>query len=215
MKILEKESIKSKLEVFAIFVKRRTLLGVKFYKVIKVAKWKGKSFYNSFFSFLNPLSYLSLDFSSRSSFRKKSLPLYLDFGDCLKLFGGRDYLSLLEVDGFPFTPSSLYFSVQKLDVLKHSLIVGQTGVGKSKFLELLIKKIYALDENYTVILIDPHASLEKEFLNFQAPKTSFDFINTACNFFLFPASPKSPQSLWFCFLKLCLRILLTAGLSGY
>lgn len=56
-------------------------------------------------------------------------------------------------------------NVENYDFNKHSLIVGASGTGKSKLIATLIKNIYEnkkLKENYKIIMIDPHSSIEDD-----------------------------------------------------
>jgi len=53
-------------------------------------------------------------------------------------------------------------SVSSFDFFKHSFVVGQSGCGKSVFLNLLIEDIYKKYGNdYSIVLIDPHDDLSQ------------------------------------------------------
>ncbi len=65
--------------------------------------------------------------------------------------------------GILFQNGTGRFGVNDFDFSKHSLIVGQSGSGKSKFLELFIRGLAAsgLLKDYSVIFIDPHGEVQK------------------------------------------------------
>lgn len=55
--------------------------------------------------------------------------------------------------------------LQNYDFDKHSFIIGASGSGKSKLIELIVNRLTSatgIKQNYRVIVIDPHASLEAD-----------------------------------------------------
>ncbi|MBI4065557.1 DUF87 domain-containing protein [Candidatus Gottesmanbacteria bacterium] len=75
-------------------------------------------------------------------------------------------------------------SVRSYDFWRHTIVLGQSGSGKSYLLKLLIEDIarYARDE-YSIVLIDPHAFLEQH-LRGAYTKTRIDFKETTTNVFV-------------------------------
>ncbi len=122
--------------------------------------------------------------------QKEELPICLDITKAYEILGERNDLSLLEIEAFPFSNRKFYLNLSSFDFLKHSLIVGQTGVGKSKFIQLFIEKLSHFSDEYSVVLIDPHASIEKNLKNILKEKISFDFANSYCELFPSQSEPK-------------------------
>ncbi len=76
------------------------------------------------------------------------------------------------------------FSIRSYDFWRHSLILGQSGSGKSYLLKLLIEDIKRYNaSDYCIVLIDPHAALE-QLIQTDMVKTKIDFKNTATNLFV-------------------------------
>lgn len=81
----------------------------------------------------------------------------------------------------------MYLNHNSFNFDKHSIIIGSSGSGKSKFISLLINNIWKdknLKNNYKIIVIDPHASLEYDIggigkvIDFKDELNSIDlFIN--------------------------------------
>lgn len=62
-----------------------------------------------------------------------------------------------------FQNEKLTFGLKTADRRRHLYIIGKTGVGKSKLLEILIKE--DLEAGRGIILMDPHGDLAKEVVN--------------------------------------------------
>lgn len=130
---------------------------------------------------------LSINFESNYNLTYKSAPKYLDISKCLHLLKTEKTNSILSVDTFPYLQGEYYLDQNSINFNKHSIVFGSSGCGKSKFLSLFINNIYQNDEfknNYKVVVIDPHASLEKDIggigrvVDF---KNDFDSINLFSN----------------------------------
>ena len=63
-----------------------------------------------------------------------------------------------------FQDRKIEFGIKKEDRRRHLYIIGKTGMGKSKMLELLIKS--DIEKNHGVILLDPHGDLLKNVCNY-------------------------------------------------
>lgn len=135
-------------------------------------------------------NFLELDFGNKYLLQKEPLPICLDIAKNYEILGQKTNLSLLKINAFPFSNKDFYLNLNSFDFLKHSLIIGQTGVGKSKFIQLLIDRLSHFSEEYSVVLIDPHASIEKNLNSLNAKKISFDFINHYCQLFPEENEPK-------------------------
>jgi DNA helicase HerA-like ATPase len=79
--------------------------------------------------------------------------------------------------------SAKRFGVGSYDFWRHSLIVGQSGSGKSYLIKLLVDDLYQKFKNeYGVVMVDPHASLDglmtvpREVVDFKIKSTNI-FVN--------------------------------------
>lgn len=75
------------------------------------------------------------------------------------------------------------------DFWRHSLIVGQSGSGKSYLIKLMIEEICrSRADEYHVVLLDPHASLDSQ-IKTGVPRCAFDFKNLGTDIFLNTGQP--------------------------
>lgn len=138
-----------------------------------------------------PHLFLSIDFSKHTRFLyKKDIKKYLNIEKTVELFESDKKNSILKIDAFPYLQDDYYLNLNKFDFDKHSCIIGGSGTGKSKFLSLLVKNIYDNPNykmKYKVVIIDPHASIEKDIgglentkiIDFKSRENSMDlFINS-------------------------------------
>ena len=110
-----------------------------------------------------PEKILSIDFSINKNFFYKSTPKYLEINKVLNLLNTDFHNSILNIDVFPYLQGNFYLNQNNYSFDKHSLILGSSGCGKSKFISLLIDNINRMNNlknKYKVVVIDPHASLE-------------------------------------------------------
>jgi len=75
----------------------------------------------------------------------------------ISYFGRTNYVAALEEKRF-------IFGIKRSDRRRHMYIIGKSGVGKSKFLELLIRQDIAY--GHGCCLIDPHGDVIEEILDF-------------------------------------------------
>ncbi|MCI8671500.1 MAG: ATP-binding protein [Bacilli bacterium] len=106
--------------------------------------------------------FLSIDFSKNKSLFYTKCPKYLKIDKILYLLTTKAKANFL-VDTFPYFNDDFYLKYDCYDFYKHSLVIGSSGSGKSKFLAKLISDI-CLEKPlyYKIVLIDPHDSLKKE-----------------------------------------------------
>ncbi len=136
-----------------------------------------------------PANILSVDFEGNKRYFYKSSPKYLDINKILHLLNTDSNNALLSIDTFPYLQGTFYLNQNNFSFDKHSIIMGSSGCGKSKFISLLINNIYnsgVLKDKYKVVVIDPHASLEKDIggigrvIDFNTSLDSIDlFINNS------------------------------------
>ncbi|RMD63948.1 DUF87 domain-containing protein, partial [Candidatus Parcubacteria bacterium] len=93
------------------------------------------------------------------------LPIYGKVDPAEVSFIGRtNYVAALEEKKF-------IFGIKRGDRRRHLYIIGKSGVGKSKLLELLIRQDVAY--GYGLCLLDPHGDVIQEILDF-VPKERID-----------------------------------------
>ena len=112
-----------------------------------------------------PESILSVDYEINKRFFIKNTPKYLDINKIIYLLDTSKNNAILKVDTFPYLQGEFYLNQNNYSFDKHSIIIGSSGCGKSKFISLLINNIYKnnnIKQKYRVVLIDPHASLEND-----------------------------------------------------
>lgn len=109
--------------------------------------------------------FLAMDAEKTSRFEYKSPPKYLDISKAMHILQSDPEGCILKVDTFPYLQGDFYVSQSNYSFNKHSIILGSSGCGKSKFIGSFIENIYKnpiLKRNYRVVIIDPHASLEQD-----------------------------------------------------
>lgn len=112
-----------------------------------------------------PSSLLSVDFVTNTKYLRRKQPKYLDIQKTLHIMQSENLNAVFEIDTFPYLPKNYFLPLQNYDFDKHSFIIGASGSGKSKLIELLISRLSSspgLKQNYRVVVIDPHASLEAD-----------------------------------------------------
>lgn len=108
---------------------------------------------------------LSVDFTENKNYLCKNVPKYIDTSKILPLLTTKESNSVLRVDTFPYSDNEHYIAIDNFNFAKHSLILGASGCGKSKFISSLIYNIYKnndLKEKFKIIVIDPHAALKDD-----------------------------------------------------
>lgn len=131
---------------------------------------------------MTPLKLLAINFNRSVNYKKKSVPLFLKLQKTAHLFRKSAEDSFLEVLGFPYLPRNEYFPLPAFEFNKHSLIVGQTGTGKSKLIELFVQQVarQGKADDYSIVVLDPHAALYSDFVT---ESMNIDFMRTACSLF--------------------------------
>ncbi len=115
--------------------------------------------------FSSAASILTLKLESSTRFFYKSIPKYLDIEKILHLLQSEPISSILKVDTFPYLQGDFYLKQNSFEFNKHSLVLGSSGSGKSKFISLYIHNLYKnlqFRNQYKIVVIDPHAALEND-----------------------------------------------------
>lgn len=137
--------------------------------------------------FFNPLQILTIDFDQELDLCYKKIPKYLKIDKNLSLLQTETPSAILQVDTFPYNQPQNYLNLESYDFARHSLIIGSSGCGKSKFLALLIDRLAQQDTTNTkVVVIDPHDRLKSDLqgiasqrvIDFRALASSIDLF---CN----------------------------------
>lgn len=108
---------------------------------------------------------LSVDFEGNKRYFYKKPSKYLEINKILNLLNTDYNNALLSIDTFPYLQGNFYLNQSNFSFDKHSVIMGSSGCGKSKFISLLISNIQKnelLKQKYKIVLIDPHATLEND-----------------------------------------------------
>lgn len=139
--------------------------------------------------FAIPASILSVDFEGNKRYFYKSSPKYLEINKILHLLNTDSNNALLSIDTFPYLQGNFYLNQNSFSFDKHSIIMGSSGSGKSKFISLLISNINkseSIKRKYKIVVIDPHAALEDDIggmgkvIDFKSELDSIDlFINSS------------------------------------
>lgn len=114
------------------------------------------------FSF--PSHLLAIDFKANTGYLRKTPPKYLNIEKSIHLLETNEQNALFSISGFPFSQKDYYLPINNYEFDKHSFIIGASGSGKSKFIELYIDRLSKSPNkaNYRVIVIDPHDSLRQD-----------------------------------------------------
>lgn len=142
----------------------------------------GNSYIRRRFLIARPTYILSIDFSNNKRFSYEKKNKYLNLEKALPILTN-DNTGIFSIDAFPYLNNNLFLDYKDYDFFKHSLIVGSSGSGKSKLISLLVKNILLNSNEYKVVIIDPHASIEKDIGGLNKTRV-IDFFNDSCDLFL-------------------------------
>lgn len=114
-----------------------------------------------------PAHLFAVNFTDATNIIKSEVPKYLNIEKSLSWLAPESNNAILEVDTFPYLTKPYYLNLATYEFDKHSMIVGASGSGKSKFIELFVDRLSKLPtkSNYRVIVIDPHANLATDLQN--------------------------------------------------
>ena len=110
--------------------------------------------------------FISIDFSTHIRFfYQKNQAKYLDTKKVINVLSSDKEGAILKANVFPYLQEDLYLNYKNYDFAKHSIVIGASGTGKSKFISSTIKNLSQKKENklkYKVVIIDPHAAMEED-----------------------------------------------------
>ncbi len=112
-----------------------------------------------------PAHLLEVDFVGNTRYMHKTVPRYLNIEKSMHMLNSENLNGLFEADTFPYFSHNYYLNITNYEFDKHSFIIGASGSGKSKFISLFVDRLQktALNLNYRIVVIDPHASLVDDF----------------------------------------------------
>ncbi len=134
---------------------------------------RGREYVATYLTLVNPLWQWGMGFGEGNEWEKKAVPVRPELAEAEELLdklGGKS--------GGMLTVGKKYLKLDGFDAEKHTLIVGQTGVGKTKLLELLVRLLAG--RGYGVIVVDPHAAMS---LNGGERQVTLDFVKSGCALF--------------------------------
>lgn len=114
---------------------------------------------------LFPAHFFRLTLSNSQNYMFTSLPTYLSLEKTLHALQTQNFDAVFRVPGFPYSSSDYYLTLPSFQFDRHGLIVGASGSGKSRLIQLLIDRLARLGsaaEAYRVVVIDPHAALDAD-----------------------------------------------------
>ena len=133
---------------------------------------------------------LSIDFTKNPNCLYTKPPKYLNIEKSLQFFSSEKQNAIFQLESYPYFSGNYYLPLSSYDFTKHTLVVGASGSGKTKFLSTLIKESSSqYHQNLRILVIDPHDSLRQEIGGL--PKTKvFDFSTVESSINLFDSSSR-------------------------
>ena len=134
--------------------------------------------------------FVSIDFGTHTRFfYQKETARYLETKKVLNLLSSDKENAVIKADVFPYLQDELYLNYHNYDFAKHSIVIGASGTGKSKFISSMIKNLSSNSYNklkYKVVVIDPHCAMEEDIGGLEDTsvidfKTENDSINLFMN----------------------------------
>ncbi len=155
---------------------------------IKIIVHRGQRTFGWRLLLTSPSTFLSIDFNKSKTFLFKKFPKYLKLEKVTELLTTTSTDALLEIDPFPYLDQTQYLTLDSFDFAKHSLVIGGSGSGKSRFLASFIHKVSEFNaKKYKVIVIDPHDAFYRDCAGISATKVT-NFQTPAQSINLFSAS---------------------------
>ena len=131
---------------------------------------------------------LSIDFKKSPNFLYTERKKYLKLEKSLQFFGSDDKNAVIKVDTYPYFSGDYFLPLSNFDFMCHSLVVGATGSGKTKFLSNFIEQVSKKDF-CRVVVIDPHDALKNDIGGLPETKV-FDFETAERSLSLFNTTAK-------------------------
>ena len=133
---------------------------------------------------------LSIDFAKNPNYLCTKTPKYLNLEKSLQFFSSEKQNAIFQLEPYPYFSGNYYLPLSAYDFTKHTLIVGASGSGKTKFLSTLIRESSSqYPQNLRILVIDPHDSLRQEIGGLPKAKV-FDFSTAESSINLFDSSSR-------------------------
>lgn len=110
-----------------------------------------------------PGNLLAVNFSENTAYIRATMPIYVSLEKTLHILQTYQENAVFSVPTFPYAANDYYLHLPSYEFDKHSFIVGASGSGKSKLIQIIIDRLSrqaSAQQNYRIVVIDPHASLE-------------------------------------------------------
>lgn len=159
---LANQFYKKNKEVKMIVIRFRGFTKVLRHQVYVFYEKKGTLYYQKVIGVI-PSLFLAVDFQSNPGYFYQKIPKYFKIDKILHLLSTESQDALFQVDTFPYLDSHFYLRHDCYDFWNHSLVIGSSGCGKSKFLAHLIANIcHYQNGQYKIVVIDPHDALKRD-----------------------------------------------------
>lgn len=114
--------------------------------------------------FTMPGNLIAVNFRENEKYTYKKFSKHLDIQKSLHILKSDPIDALMEVETYPYMPQNAFLNLNSYDFDKHSLIIGASGSGKSKFIGLFADRLLRspMAQGYRIVVIDPHAALESD-----------------------------------------------------
>lgn len=184
--ILDRYYIKNKgyvesLEINIMMIKKGT-----YRSKVNMNIYRNGKFLSKHLLFAVPENILANNFNDNKIYTCKGVPKYFDTTKILHKLSTVRTNALFKVDTFPYLQGDYYLRQNSYSFANHSFILGSSGTGKSKLIASLVKNIIKNNDNeqYKVVLIDPHAALESDIgglakvIDFKTLEDSIDLFSS-------------------------------------
>lgn len=131
---------------------------------------------------------ITVDFHQAPNYLYSKKRKYLKLEKSLHLFSSDKRGAIARVDAYPYLGENYFLPLNGFDFMAHSLIIGATGSGKTKFVSSMIEQIHK-HSPCRVIVIDPHDAIKDDIGGLDDAKI-IDFETEARNINLFKTSAR-------------------------
>lgn len=133
---------------------------------------------------------LSIDFNKNPNYLCAKSPKYLNLEKSLQFFSSEKQNAIFQLESYPYFSGNYYLPLSAYDFTKHTLVVGASGSGKTKFLSTFIREASSqYHQNVRLLVIDPHDALRQEIGGLLKTKV-FDFSTANTSISLFNSSSR-------------------------